>query len=166
MWISGLRPRNSVWSWISASVHRKWWWQCWNIIKFAPDESHECSHRNKKNVVCMFVRTYWTNMRLKVTVSQITPLLVTGCGVITGVKTAVHGVLTWIPQWIKIWRLSPQQVKWCALSFWDRKEVIPLDFLEPRQTINSDCYIMTLTQLKAWTSSQAREENNFSLATW
>ena len=33
--------------------------------------------------------------------------------------------------------------------FWDRKGVIPLDFLELRQTISSDCYVMTLTQLKA-----------------
>ena len=36
----------------------------------------------------------------------------------------------------------------CAV-FWDRKEVILLDFLGPRQIINSDCYITTLTKLKA-----------------
>jgi len=33
--------------------------------------------------------------------------------------------------------------------FWDRKGVILLDFLETRQTINSDCYIVMLTKLKA-----------------
>ena len=31
--------------------------------------------------------------------------------------------------------------------YWDRKGVIILDFLEPRQTINSDFYITTLTKL-------------------
>jgi len=33
--------------------------------------------------------------------------------------------------------------------FWDRKGVNLLDFLEPGQTINSDCYIATLTNLKS-----------------
>ena len=33
--------------------------------------------------------------------------------------------------------------------FWDRKKMILLDFVEPRQIINSDRYIMTLTKLKA-----------------
>jgi len=36
--------------------------------------------------------------------------------------------------------------------FWDSKGVILLDFLEPRQTISSDCYIVTLTKLKTQTS--------------
>jgi len=49
--------------------------------------------------------------------------------------------------------------------FWDRKGVILLDFLEPGQTINSDRNIATLTKLKARISSQAREEDNLSLAT-
>ena len=33
--------------------------------------------------------------------------------------------------------------------------MILLDFLQPRQTINSDCYFMVMTKLKASTSSQA-----------
>jgi hypothetical protein len=49
--------------------------------------------------------------------------------------------------------------------FWDRKAVILLDFLEPRQTISPDHYIMTLTKLKARISSQAREEDNLFPAT-
>mgnify|MGYP001861435069 CR=1 FL=1 len=36
--------------------------------------------------------------------------------------------------------------------FWDREEVIPIDFLELRQTINSDHHILTLIKLKAQTS--------------
>ena len=82
VWIGGLRLGNCVRSWISASVHWKRWWQCWNITKFAPGSSHECSHRNM-NTICKFVRSYWTNMRLKVTFSWITSSLVTRHGVTT-----------------------------------------------------------------------------------
>ena len=39
----------------------------------------------------------------------------------------------------------------CTL-FWDRKGVILLDFLEPRQTISSDCCMTTLTKLNTQTS--------------
>jgi len=35
--------------------------------------------------------------------------------------------------------------------FGDRKGVILLDFLEPRQTINSDCYTVMQTKMKAQT---------------
>ena len=43
--------------------------------------------------------------------------------------------------------------------FWDRKGVILLDFLEPRQTITSDRYITTLTKLKARISRVLQHEN-------
>lgn len=33
--------------------------------------------------------------------------------------------------------------------FWANNVMILLDFLEHKQTINTDCYIMTLTKLKA-----------------
>ena len=51
--------------------------------------------------------------------------------------------------------------------FWNREGVIALDFLETRQTINSDCGVVTLAKLKAQTGfqSQAKEEDNLSLAT-
>ena len=60
------------------------------------------------------------------------------------------------PEW---WHVnSPSNIKFktqpsgskvlCAV-FWDRKGAIPLDFLEHRQTISSDCYITALTKLKA-----------------
>jgi hypothetical protein len=42
----------------------------------------------------------------------------------------------------------PSAGKVICTAFWDRKGVIVLDFLEPRQTINSDRYIGTLTKLK------------------
>jgi len=64
-----------------AEMHWKWWSQCWNITKLEPGGSHECSHGNRKNTACKFVRTYWTNMRLKVAVSCITSLLVMRDGV-------------------------------------------------------------------------------------
>ena len=43
----------------------------------------------------------------------------------------------------------PSASKVMCTVFWDRKGVILLDFLEPRQTINSDHYIAMLTKLKA-----------------
>jgi len=53
-------------------------------------------------------------------------LPVTSCGVTlrAGVKMAVQGVSMWIPHWRKSALCSPQHLKWCALSFWDRKGVI------------------------------------------
>jgi len=74
--ISRLQLGNCVWSWILASMHWKQWWQHWNIAEFVPGGSHKCSHRNRKNTVYKFARTYWTNTRLKVTVSWIASLLV------------------------------------------------------------------------------------------
>ena len=50
--------------------------------------------------------------------------------------------------------------------FWHRKGVILLGFLEPIQTINSNCYIVTVTNLEAPTSSHAqtpREKTTFVL---
>ena len=41
---------------------------------------------------------------------------------------------------------------------WDRKGVILLDFLEPRQTISCDHYITMLTKLKAWVSKVRPEK--------
>lgn len=41
--------------------------------------------------------------------------------------------------------------------FWDMKGVILLDFMEPRQTTSSDCYIV-MTELKAPTYSVRPEK--------
>jgi hypothetical protein len=43
----------------------------------------------------------------------------------------------------------PSAGKVMCTVFWDRKGVILLDFLEPGLTVNSDRYIMMLTELKA-----------------
>lgn len=40
-----LQSENCAWS----ECLLQWWWQCWNIAKFAADRSHECLHRNRKN---------------------------------------------------------------------------------------------------------------------
>ena len=81
MLIGGLQPGNCVWNWMSASVCWEQWWQCWNIAKFLPHGLHKWSHRNRKNIVGKFVRTYWTNVRLNMTVSGIVSLMVARCGV-------------------------------------------------------------------------------------
>jgi len=49
----------------------------------------------------------------------------------------------------KKFKMLPSAGKVMCIVFWDRKGVILLNFLEPGQTINSDCYIVTLTKLKA-----------------
>lgn len=64
----------------------------------------------------------------------------------------------WIPHQRKRSGCIPQLVKWCTLPF-----VIFLDFLEPKQAISSDYYMVTLTKLKARTSrGQTREEQPLS----
>lgn len=57
----------------------EYWLQCIGnsgdnvrISQFMPGWSHECWRRNWKNTICEFVRTYWTNARLMVTVPWIT----------------------------------------------------------------------------------------------
>ena len=97
----------------------KRWWQPWNIAKFALGGSHECLHRNIKNTVCKFVRTYWTSTRLKVTVSWIASSLVMRRGVTTMSRRQNGSPWSgnmWIPHWRKCSRRCPQRVKWCALS--------------------------------------------------
>jgi hypothetical protein len=65
----------------------------------------------------------------------------------------------------KKFKMQPSVGKVLVIVSWDRKGMIPLDFLEPRQTINSNLYITTLTKMKAQISSQARDEDNLSPAT-
>ena len=52
----------------------------------------------------------------------------------------------------KKFKIQPSARKVMCTVFWDRNGVILLDFLEPGQTINSDCYMMRLTKPKAQTS--------------
>ena len=131
-----------------------------------PHVFHRCSYKKKKNTICRFVRPCWSNR-----FSWIVSLLIMREGVTTmshrqqnrpwsGNVSISHGR--------KHSRGSPQQGKLCALSFRvGKKEVILLDITERCQTINSDCYIMTLTKLKAWTSISRPEKNTdgLSLAT-
>jgi len=119
-WIGGLWLGNCVRSSILASACWKQWWQCWNIAKYAPDGSHKCSHRNIKNTVWKFVRTYWTKTRLKVTVSWITSSPVMRHGVTTMSRSQNSSPWSgdmWIPHQRKSSRPCCQRIKWCALSF-------------------------------------------------
>ena len=59
----------------------------------------------------------------------------------------------------KKFKTLPSAGKVMCTVFWDRKGVILLDFLEPRQTINSDHYIVTLTKLKARISRVRQHDN-------
>ena len=103
-------------------------------------------------------------MRMKVTVSWITPLLVTGYGV-TVTRQSQNGS-PWSGDMNSLLKkkfkrqLSVGKVM-CTV-FWDRKEVILLVSLKPRQTINSDHCVMMLTKLKAQTS-RVRPEKNTTL---
>ena len=58
---------------------------------------------------------------------------------------AVHGVETCeFPIEEKVQDAALSSKVMCTV-FWDRKGVILLDFLEPGQTIKSDCYIAMLS---------------------
>ena len=50
-----------------------------------------------------------------------------------------------------------------CIILWGRNVVVLLNLLEPRQTINSDRYIMTLTKLKTRTSRIRPEKTAFLL---
>ena len=146
--IGGLRLGNCVRSWLSASMRWILCWQRWNIVKILPGGSHERSYRNVKKTVCKFVRNYWTNTRLKVTVFWIASSPVTRRGVITTSRSQNGRPWSgdmWIPHGRKSTRRCHLRVKWRAAVFTDRKRAIILNFLEPGQTINSDRYIATLS---------------------
>ena len=80
----------------------------------------QISYRNRKNTGCKFVRTYWFNRKLKVTVSWITSLpmmrhVVTTTNQSQNSSPGSSNVL--IPHWRKSLRCIVQWLKWCALSF-------------------------------------------------
>ena len=148
--ISGLQPGNCILSSILASMHLKQRWQYWSISKAVPSGFHEWLHRNRINTICKFLRIYWTNMRLKVTISWITSLPVMKHSITSTGGNPWSGNM-WIPWGRRSWICSPQYVK-DAQFFWDRKGMIILHFLKSRQAITSDNFIITLTKTKPWTS--------------
>lgn len=60
-------------------------------------------------------------------------------------------------------RFSLQWLKRFVLSFGIVNGVILLNFLEPRQTVSCDCYIIVLTKMKLWTSRIRLEKTSFLL---
>ena len=88
-----------------------------------------------------------------VTVSWITSLLVMRHGVTTVSQNqnSPRSGDMWIPHQTTSSKTQPSAGKVMCVVFWDRKEVILLDFLELEQTINSECYTAMLTKLKAQT---------------
>jgi len=117
VWISGLWPENSAQNSMSASMCWKQWWQCWNTAVVVPAGSHKCSHRNKNNI-CKFIRTYGTDMRLKVTAFWIASLPLMRHDVTTSRQSQNSSPLRGDMQLShqRSSRHSPQQVR-CALSF-------------------------------------------------
>ena len=85
---------------------------------FAPGRLHRCSQKSRKSTIRKFVRTYWINMMLKVSVSCIASLLLMRYGVTTvshsqnGSPWSGH---IWISHSRKSSRCSPQWVNWCDL---------------------------------------------------
>lgn len=116
--------------------------------------------KNRKIPVLSFVRTYWTNMRLKETVSGILSFPVTRHGIITTSHSensiAWSGDM-WFPHWIKV---QDKTLKWVKVmwsfgignrwSFWiSWKLGKPSTLISPLQC----CLNWRLKQ------SQAREDN-------
>ena len=164
MWNDRLQRGVCIWSWMLASMCWKKWWLCWNVTVFEPCGSHRCSHRNRMNTAYDFVVTCWTNTRLKVKISWITSLPVKRRGVTTTVQSQ-NGSL-----WCgdvnfpseKKFRTQPSVGKKMCSVLWNRKRVIPLDCLEPRQTINSGCCITTLSWRLEFPQSIQRKRQPFS----
>lgn len=77
--ICGVLLGNCVRGWILASVLRKWWCQHWNITMLCQVDPTNVHTRTE--FVCNLVRTYWTNMRVKVTITCIVSLQVTRYGI-------------------------------------------------------------------------------------
>lgn len=75
-WTGELQPEYCVQSWISTPIH----WTQWRQHRISQSLC-QVGPTNLHIGICMFVRTYWTNMRLKVTVSSMALLPVTRIGV-------------------------------------------------------------------------------------
>lgn len=109
-------------------MHWKWWSQCWNITKLEPGGSHECSHGNRKNAACKFVRTYWSNVRLKVTISCI--VFYWWWDVVSSMQAGVRGMIMWIPSLETKLKTQLSAGKMMCTVLWDKKWMNLQDFLE------------------------------------
>lgn len=105
MHIGKLQPGNCVQNWTSASMCWEQWWKCWNNAKFVPDGLHKWSRRNRKKIAGKFVRMFWTNTVLKMTVSWIVSLMVARHGVIIMSRSQSNSPCSddmWIPHYRKV----------------------------------------------------------------
>ena len=159
--IIGLQQENCVQIWTLASVHWKWRWQHWlqSLQRVNPMSTHTGTERTQYASLSGSIKPtqgwkwqfpgshhYW---RWDV-VSLLWAIF----------KMSLHEMTTReFFHWRKLSRLKVM----CTIV-WDRKGVKPLDFLEVRQTINSDCYIIMLTKLKARASKVQRR--SLSPTTW
>ena len=112
--------------------YRKWWWQCWNTVKFTAIGFHECSQRNGKNAVCNFVRTCWTNIRLTVTVSWISHIIPSEevwCHhyEVKSRSSPWSGDM-WIPHLKEKFKMQPSAGKVMCIALWDWKGDDPFGF--------------------------------------
>ena len=107
----------------------------------------------------------YLNTRLKLVVSWLVSLPVIRCGIATmspRQNSSLGSDDVNSPSKEKFKTQSSVGKVMCTVS-WLRKGVILLDFLDPRQTINSDCYIAVQTKLKARTSRLWPEKTVFFL---
>ena len=125
------------------------------------------AHAGTVRTWCKFVRACWSITRLIVTLSWIRSILVTRHDVTTtnqSQNSSPWSGNVWIRPSKNKFNTQPSEGKVMCTVSWDRKQVgDPLDSLEPRQTINSDCYIMVLTKRKAQTSRVRSEKTTFLL---
>ena len=105
-----------------------------------------------------FLRTCWMNMKLKASVTCVaSPVTRHGVTTMSQIKSSsLCGGDMWIPHWGKSSKQPSATKVMCAVS-WNRKRLVLLVFLEPRQTISSDHYIEVLKKLKTQTSIVRRE---------
>jgi len=129
MQIDGLQPGNWVWSCVGSNGSSVGMLQ--SLCQVGLMNAHKGHmNRNRNNTTCKIVRTYWANTRLTVTVSWIAALLVMSHSVTT---------MNWNQNdcpYSGDMNSEPSVGKVICTVFWDRKEVIFLDLLEPGQIFN------------------------------
>ena len=78
------------------------------------------------------------------------------------VRTEVYGVAMWNSPSQTKFKMQYSAGKIICIIFWDRKEVILLNFQEPGQSISSDCYIQCWLRRLELSESDQRRRQPFS----
>ena len=123
-------------------------------LEYISGESHKCSHRKRKKTmqICQDLLN-----KHKAEGDNFLDHIITSDEILCHhyEPESKWQFMEWLhvnSPWKKIFKTQPSTGKVIGMVFWNRREVILLDFQELRQTINSDSCITMLTELRAQTS--------------